>query len=67
MIELLFLACFSQNVAQCEEHSFQYVDMTPMSCMMGAQPVLAKWGDQHPNWIITKWKCQYLSQREVRA
>ena len=67
MIELIFLACVAHDPDACREHSLQYVDMTPMTCMMGAQPILAQWGNQHPNWEIKNWKCRYVSQREVRA
>ena len=32
--------------------------MSPMTCMMQAQPELAKWANEHPKWQVSKWKCQ---------
>lgn len=67
MIELVFMACAVGEPNACREHAFQYVDITTMTCMMGAQPELAKWTNQHPNWEIRNWKCQHVDQREVHA
>lgn len=61
MIELLFVTCLSTSPADCQEHSLLYTDMTPMSCMMAAQPELAKWAESHPQWTISGWKCRYLN------
>ncbi|MGC9418173.1 hypothetical protein [Rhodovulum marinum] len=70
MIELVFVACLGMaQDAQgaCEERSLIYTDITPMTCMMGAQPELAKWVETHPNWTVSRWKCRYLNtaQREI--
>lgn len=58
MIELLFIACISGSPATCEEKSLIYTDLTARSCMMGAQPQLAKWVETHPKWRIARWTCQ---------
>ncbi|WP_245841024.1 hypothetical protein [Puniceibacterium sediminis] len=44
-----------------------FTDITPMTCMMGAQPELAKWANEHPNWQVARWKCQMLRSAEVEA
>jgi len=67
VIELVFIACVAKQPETCEEHSFQFVDITPMTCVMGAQPALAQWGTLNPQYVIKSWKCQNTSQREVRA
>lgn len=66
MIELIFLACVANTPNSCEEHAMQYINITPMTCLIGAQPQLAKWTNEHPNWTVKSWKCQHVSQREVR-
>lgn len=58
MIELVFLACLSAAPAQCEEKSLLYTDISPMTCMMGAQPALAQWLESHPRYQVARWKCQ---------
>ncbi|WJS86548.1 hypothetical protein [Paracoccus sp. TOH] len=60
MIELVFIACISGTRADCREHSLIYTEMTPMVCMHGAQPALARWVETHPNWRIARWSCQPL-------
>jgi hypothetical protein len=64
MIELLFLACLSASPASCEERSLLYTDVTPMTCMLGAQPELARWAESNPRWIVGRWKCRYVNIAE---
>lgn len=59
MIELLFVACLSTAPDECREQSLLYTDVTPMACMMGAQPQLAEWTNQHPGYTIERWKCRW--------
>ncbi|WP_300444453.1 hypothetical protein [uncultured Mameliella sp.] len=64
MIELLFVVCISGEVGSsqvCEEKSLLFTDVTPMTCMMGAQPVLAKWIESHPAFTIRSWMCKPVS------
>ena len=43
MIELFFIACLHTAPTACEERSIAYVEnVVLMSCMMQAQPQLAK-------------------------
>jgi len=67
MIELLFVACLSTAPDTCRERSLLYTDITPMTCAMGAQPELAKWVATHPNWTISRWKCQQVQTAERDA
>lgn len=70
MVELLFVTCMvmSQSSAEsCREHSLLFTDISPMTCMMGAQPQLAKWVNEHPGQRLRGWKCRAvdLRQRDV--
>lgn len=67
MIELLFIACLSTEPSQCQERSLLFTDVTPMQCLMGAQPELAKWAGMHPNHEIQSWRCQTVSFAERDA
>lgn len=60
MIELVFTACLLADMKHCQEKSLQFMEenLTPMRCLMGAQPELAKWAEGHPKWAIMKWSCQ---------
>ena len=67
MIELAFIACLATAPQDCESHSLLFTEITPMACMMGAQPELAKWAETHPNFRVQSWKCRAvnLSERDV--
>lgn len=67
MIELAFLACLSAMPNACEERSLYYSDMTPLTCVMGAQPELAKWVYDHPKYRITRWSCRVKDASERDA
>ena len=67
MIELVFIACLSASPVDCEERSLLYTDITPMACLMGAQPELARWAETHPRWRIASWRCAILQQDQKDA
>lgn len=59
MIELIFTACLVTSPERCEERNLTFMEpLSPMQCLMGAQPELAKWSEAHPKWQIGRWKCQ---------
>ncbi|ARE39116.1 hypothetical protein RGUI_0975 [Rhodovulum sp. P5] len=61
MVQLLFIACTGLSHPSCEERSMIFTDITPMTCVMGAQPELAKWAEEHPNWTVSRWRCGYIN------
>ena len=67
MIELLFVACLATSPDDCQQQSLLYTDMSPMACMMAAQPELAKWAEAHPNFRIKNWKCKMVNFAERDA
>lgn len=67
MIELLFVSCLANAPDQCQERSLLYVDVSPMQCLMGAQPELARWVETHPNEQIRSWRCRAVSTAERDA
>lgn len=65
MIELVFLVCLNTAPDVCEERSLLFVDVSPMTCMMGAQPELAKWTATHQRWHIERWSCRIPNTRSA--
>ena len=61
MMELLFVACLAASPTECSQRSLVFVDVTPMQCLMGAQPELARWAASHPRFVIRSWRCRDLS------
>jgi hypothetical protein len=65
MIELVLTVCAVAEPSKCQdEHILFDSDNTPRQCMKMAPPFMAKWGDQHPGWIVQSWKCQYPQKGE---
>ena len=58
MIEIMFVVCLSAEPTTCDSKAMQFSDMSMMSCAMCAQPLLAQWVNEHPDWEIQRWTCQ---------
>jgi hypothetical protein len=68
MIELAFVACVKTMMHICEERSIAYLpDVSLMSCMMQAQPELARWSEAHPELQVTRWRCHHSDDRSIEA
>lgn len=59
MIELLVSVCLIAHPARCKDVTLSFDDaVTPMQCLIGAQPQIAKWANTHPQWTVRRWRCQ---------
>jgi hypothetical protein len=59
MIELVLTVCVVVHPDRCrDEHMLFEADNSPRQCMMSAPPFIAKWGVQHSEWFVQRWKCQ---------
>lgn len=58
MIELIFITCLTVSPDACQERNMVFYDIAPMTCMMGAQSVLAEWSEQYPGHAISRWHCR---------
>lgn len=67
MIELMFVVCLSTAPTECENRSLLFTDISPMACMMGAQPELAKWAESHPRYSVGRWSCRYVNTAQKDA
>lgn len=60
MIKLVFLVCLAGSPDTCEEREIPiHETVTPMRCLMGAQPTLAEWRATHPGWRVASWRCEH--------
>jgi len=65
LIELLFAACLSATPTSCEERSIWFIDTTKSQCQDGANRQLAKWGRVNPDWIVGRWSCAQVDNRDA--
>lgn len=59
MLFVLFFTCSIVNTHVCRQELIQISQepVPPMTCVMYAQPQLARWKHWHPNQDIKKFKC----------
>lgn len=64
MIELIVAVCMIDQPSQCRDVylNFEGDALTPQQCMMNGQQEMAKWLDDHPNYVIKKWRCGIAGQ-----
>lgn len=67
MIELAFMTCLLMEPSECQDRQMFFYDVSVMACVLGAQPVLAKWVQQHPGWHVARWKCRAVQSTESDA
>lgn len=58
MIALVFVVCMQSSPTVCQEQNLLFAEtITPMTCLMQAQPRLAEWSNTHPGWRVASWRC----------
>ena len=62
MIELLAVVCTIHGLCKDVALTYSADSVTPMQCLMQAQPELAKWASEHPGWTIKRWSCGRVGQ-----
>jgi hypothetical protein len=63
-IEVILTVCALSNPVNCEDRRLRLNwDGTPRQCAM-AQPYIAAWIGDHPEWTVKKWTCDYPDKRK---
>ena len=59
LIEIVLDVCNIQDPSRCKDVHLTYVaqNVTPFQCLYYGQPEIAKWVENNPNWVVTRWKC----------
>jgi len=53
---LVFVACLVTEPTACHEIR-QQLDGAPIGCVVFAPPIIARWVDYHPGFVVNKWTC----------
>jgi hypothetical protein len=65
LIELIVTVCALSLPSQCEELHFSFsAGMSLNQCVMNAQPYIAQWINEHPSWVVMRWRCDYGGSKE---
>jgi hypothetical protein len=66
MLSIILSACLIADPGQCREFKIQTDFQMPAKyCTMKAQPVVAQWSGEHPQWEIKAWSCQPSSLNDT--
>ena len=58
MLELILIVCLQTAPERCEEiYLPRGPSATVMHCMVDAQREAAAWTEQHPGYVVKRWKC----------
>jgi hypothetical protein len=59
-INLVLTVCSVMSPNSCEERNIIFAaDFSLKQCVMAAQPYIARWAGEHPNWTTVKYRCEY--------
>lgn len=59
MLAIILSACLVSDPGQCRDHRLPADNIVdPTRCVMYAQPYVAKWADEHPDWEVKKYACR---------
>jgi hypothetical protein len=68
LIEIIVTVCAVSQPSHCEDKHLQFAaEISPQQCVMTAQPYIAKWIGEHPQWTPVRWRCEYPGTGERRA
>lgn len=56
LVAIVMTVCLQAGDGSCREERIEF-DGSPMACVIDAQPIVAEWGGDHPDWRIKSWTC----------
>lgn len=65
-LELIITACLLASPDSCRDHHLRLTLQggDPGQCMYSSPPRVALWGQMHPGWRITSWRCALTDNQE---
>jgi hypothetical protein len=64
LIDIIVTVCFVANPTACEDKHLVFSWQGSLrQCMMSAQPEIAKWIGDHPDYFTVRWHCEFPEKR----
>ena len=68
LVQLVLVYCLAAEPSACAEH--RPLPEEPgqglMACVMGAQPEAARWLARHPQYVLTRYRCEVGNRPPAR-
>ena len=66
MLVVVLSGCLISHPEQCRDFNIEVDFQMPAKyCTMAAQPVVAQWAGEHPQWEVKSWKCQPSTVKDL--
>jgi hypothetical protein len=63
-IQIVVMVCQIAQPDQCEEQHLQFAWQGSLEqCVMSAQPYIAQWIGDHPQWTVKRYHCAFPESR----
>lgn len=62
MVQLVLVFCLMGTPTQCQEERPATEPLSLMSCMVGGQQAAQEWLNDHPKWMLARWRCEQGSR-----
>jgi hypothetical protein len=64
-IQIVVMVCQVGQPDLCEEQHLQFAwQGTLQQCIFSAQPYIAQWIGDHPEWTVKSYRCEYPNTRK---
>jgi hypothetical protein len=68
LVDLVLVACTLVSPGACREYHLMFQTSGSLrSCTMQAQPYLAQWVGEHPNFRVARWHCAWPGQEGEKS
>jgi hypothetical protein len=68
ILELVMTVCTVANLNLCEDKRIRLeANASVMQCMLSAQPTMAQWAADNPDWKVMRWSCEYSDRRRTKV
>ncbi len=64
MVHLVLTVCMMAWQAHCADERPMLEEMSVTDCMARGQRVAAEWLSEHPNWMLSHWRCEWNVPRD---
>ena len=65
MIQIVVVVCRLGQPELCEEQRFQFAGQGSLrQCAIAAQPYIAQWIGEHPQWTVRNYRCEHPGLRD---
>lgn len=66
MIAIIISACLASNPGSCKDYRIPLDEgIDANSCLLAAPPHLARWAEQHPGLVISRFSCRPAKENDT--